>query len=134
MVKMGGVRSRALALVLTLGLTLLAVVAQAQTPSYENALSGFAADSFGETEAAITGVAASGNPLAAQVIAALQDGRLLYDADSKKVYIKTTAGALLDAAGGQPAVGADAAKLQNVRINNRLRRALDASLGGLTLL
>jgi len=41
---MGGVRSRALALVLTLGLALLAVVAQAQTPAYENALSGFAAD------------------------------------------------------------------------------------------
>ena len=60
--------------------------------TYEQALAGFAADSFGDTEKAITGVAGSGNPLAAQVIEALQDGRLLFNADTKKVYIRDKAG------------------------------------------
>jgi urea transport system permease protein len=133
---MGVVRSRALALMLAFGLVLVAGLqaAQAQAPTYENALAGFAADSFGDTEAAITGVAASGNPLAAQVIEALQDGRLLFNADDKKIYIKDAAGAFLDAATGRPAAGIAADKLQNVRVNNRLRRAIDAAVGGLTLL
>ena len=40
---------------------------------------------------------------------------------------------MLDAATGEPAVDAPA-DLKPVRINNRLRRAIDAALGGLTLL
>ena len=43
----------------------------AMAQSYEQALGGFAADSFSDTDAAIAGVAASGHPLAAKVIGAL---------------------------------------------------------------
>ena len=133
---MGVVRSCALALMLAFGLVLVAASprAQAQAPSYEDALAGFAADSFGDTETAITGVAGSGNPLAAAVIEALQDGRLQFNADDKKIYFKDSSGALIDAATGKPAAGVDPGKLQNVRVNNRLRRSIDAALGGLTLL
>jgi urea transport system permease protein len=64
------------------------------------------------------------------VIQALQDGRLLFSGD--KVFIKDKAGATLDAATGKPAAApADAA---NVRLNNRLRRSVEAALGGLTLM
>ena len=57
-------------LLLALGqLLLLAVPAAAQ--SYEQALTGFAADSFNDTDTAIVGVAGSGNPLAAMVIGVL---------------------------------------------------------------
>jgi urea transport system permease protein len=133
---MGAVRCVALALVVAFGLVLAAGIqqAQAQTQAYEDALAGFAADSYPDTEAAITGVAASGNPLAAQVIEALQDSRLLFNADDKKIYLKDGAGALIDAATGRPATGVAADSLQNVRVNNRLRRAIDAAVGSLTLL
>jgi len=131
------VRNRAFALVIACGLFLIAGLASSQNASaqnYESALAGFAADSYGDTETAIGAVAASGNPLAAQVIDALQNGNLLFNTDSKKVYFKDSSGALIDAATGKPAAGISAAGLQAVRVNNRLRRSIDAALGGLTLL
>ncbi len=129
---MGLVRDRAMALLLAFGI--LFAVAPVHAQNYEDALIGFTADSYGETEKAINGVAASGNVLAAQVIDALQDRRLFYDAASKKVYFKDGTGALREAASGQPAAGVAEGDLQDVRVNNRLRRAIDAALGSLTLL
>ncbi|KAB2874698.1 MAG: urea ABC transporter permease subunit UrtB [Pseudorhodoplanes sp.] len=104
--------------------------ARAQT--YQAALEKFSADSFGETEAGIAAVAASGHALAARVIEALQNARLQFDPATQKIYIRTGDATVLDAASGL-AVPAPAA-LKTVRINNRLRRAIDAALGGLTLL
>ncbi len=104
--------------------------ARAQT--YQAALEKFSADSFGETEAGIAAVAASGHALAARVIEALQNARLQFDPATRKIYIRTGDATVLDAASGL-AVPAPAA-LKTVRINNRLRRAIDAALGGLTLL
>src|SRR5688572_24658299 len=112
-------------------LLLLAVPAAAQ--SYEQALTGFAADSYSDTDTAISGVAGSGHPLAAKVIGALQDGRLLFNPDDKKIYVRESSGGLLEAATGQAVAGTEPANLKNVRLNNRLRRAVDAALGGLTL-
>jgi len=98
--------------------------------SYEQALAGFAADAFGDTDAAITAVAASGNPLAITVIGALQDGRLLFDAEAKKVYVREASGKILDAATGQPVAGDMPPGLKTVRLNNRLRRSVEAAIGG----
>src|SRR5215212_6307881 len=120
---------RIIAVVFALGL-LLAGALSANAQSYEAALAGFAKDSFNDTDSAISAVAASGNPLALDVIQALQDGRLLFSGD--KVSIKDNTGATLDAATGKPATApTDAA---NVRLNNRLRRSVEAALGGLTLM
>jgi urea transport system permease protein len=113
---------------------LLAGALAANAESYEEALAKFAADSYNETDAAVAAVAASGNPLAAQVIEALQDGRLLFSAGDKKIYIRKPPAGLLDAATGQPVSGAEPPGLSAVRVNNRVRRAIDAALGGLTLL
>src|SRR5215510_15288457 len=77
--------------------------AAANAQSFETAVARFAADSFGDTEAAIGEVAGSGHPMAAAVIQALQDGRLLFDAASKKVYVRERAGKVVDAATGQAA-------------------------------
>jgi len=112
-------------------LALLCGVAHAAT--LDEALSRFSADDYDETEAGIGEVAASGNAMAAQILDALQDGRLLYGAD-KKVFIKDTADRLLDAATGRPVAGEAPADLETVRINNRLRRTIDAAVGALTLL
>src|SRR5205807_7969080 len=87
---------------------------------------------FSDTENAIGAVARSGNARAAQVIAALQEGRLLFDPDGKKVYIKEKDDRIAEAATGQAAAGAPA-NLRPVRLNNRLRRAVEAALGGLSL-
>src|SRR5829696_4319654 len=113
---------------------LLAAMLPAQAQTFEAALARFAADSFSETEAAISGIAISGHELAAPVIQALQDGRLQADPASRKVFIKEASGRLLDAATGQPVAGEAPANLKTVRLNNRLRRAVEAALGGLTLL
>ena len=118
-------------LAVAFGLLLAAAAANAQ--SFDDALSGFTADSFSDTETAINAVARSGNPRAARVIEALQDGRLLFDPDAKKVYVKTKDDRINDAATGQPVAGPAPANLQPVRLNNRLRRAVEAALGALSL-
>ena len=126
------VHERCAAVVLGLAIFLLGSLG-AQAQSYESALAKFAADSYNETDAAIAGVAASGNPLAAALIEALQDGRLLF-ADDQRIYLRDRNGQLLEAASGQPAEAAAASGLKPVRINNRIRRSIEAALGGLTLL
>jgi urea transport system permease protein len=123
-------RGRLIALIFTCCLVLAGKPAFAQ--SFDDALSKFAADSFSDTEAGINAVAASGNPLAADIIQALQDSRLFFDAATKKIYIRQPNGRTIDASSGN-AVNAPS-DLKQVRINNRLRRSIEAALGGLTLL
>jgi urea transport system permease protein len=111
----------------------IAARAQANTPAFEAALAKFTGDSFNDTDAGIAALAASGSPLAETIISALSDGRLLFNPDDKKVYLREETGAILDAATGKPAV-VQADALKPVRINNRLRRSIEAALGALTLL
>jgi urea transport system permease protein len=125
---------RIVAVVIALGLLVagaLSANAQGNVQAYEAALTGFTKDSFNDTDSAIGAVAASGSPLALEVINALQDGRLAFSGD--KVFIKDKAGTVLDAATGKPTASAPA-ELKTVRLNNRLRRSVEAALGGLTLL
>src|SRR5262245_51467946 len=128
--------ARGVALLLSLVLLLVATPpasAQGDVQAYEAALAKFTADSFNDTDAGIAAVAASGNPLALIVITALQDGRLLYSPEDKKVYVRQEGGPTLEASTGK-AVAAAPAGLKQVRINNRLRRSIEAALGALTLL
>src|SRR6202521_425629 len=130
---MGVFRDRLVALVLALAVLAAAAVMPARGQTFENALAGFTAVSLNDTVAAIGGVAAGGDPLAAQVIEALQAGRLLFGAD-KKIYIRDPAGNILDAATGKPVAGDVPADLKTVRLNNRIRRTTHAAIGALTLL
>jgi urea transport system permease protein len=131
---MHAICERLLALALSAGLLLAGVAsASAQTAAYREALARFTADSFNDTDAGIVAVTTSGDPLAAQLIEALQDGRLLFNPADKTIYIRQTSGSLIDAATGKPIIGAPA-DLSPVRINNRLRRTIEAALGRLTLL
>ncbi|HEY7549315.1 MAG TPA: urea ABC transporter permease subunit UrtB, partial [Hyphomicrobiaceae bacterium] len=124
---------RAAALFGALGI-LLAAGGLAHAGPYEDALPGFTEDSLSDTGEAITKVAASGSPLAAPLLEALKDARLLYSAAEKRVFIKTGSGALTDAATGKDISGNPPADLDTVRVNNRLRIATEAALGGLTLM
>ena len=106
----------------------------AYADAYEDALVGFTADSFSDSIEAVDAVIASGHPLAAQLLEAMKDSRLLFSATAKKVFIKTKDGKTLDAATGQPLAGALPDDADNVRLNNRLRNVLDTAIGTLTLM
>ncbi|MGN6459751.1 MAG: urea ABC transporter permease subunit UrtB [Pseudolabrys sp.] len=111
---------------------LLIAMPYAQAQSLDAALAYFTEDSFDDTDQGIQAVVASGSPRASAVIQALADGQLVYDGDKKKVYIKVD-GRVLDAASGTPVTPAPG-NLDTVRLNNRLRQAAAAALGGLTLM
>src|SRR5260370_2567736 len=100
---------------------------------FEDAVAKFANDEFSDTEEAIGVLATGGNPLAYSIISALQDGRLMADPDTKKVYVTQPDGQTIDATTGAP-VASIPDSASAVRLNNRLRRAVEAALGGLTLL
>jgi urea transport system permease protein len=126
--------SRACLVVLLLALGLVLTDANAHAAGLDEALTHFTADDFSETITGINEVAGSGDPRAEAIIRALQDGQLMYSAEKKAVYIKSDSGKLTEAATGAPIAGEAPADLDTVRLNNRLRGAIDAALGGLTLL
>ncbi|MCG2641135.1 urea ABC transporter permease subunit UrtB [Bradyrhizobium sp. GCM10023182] len=115
-----------------LSLFLIAFALPAFAGPFEDAVAKFANDDFSDTDEAIGVVAGSGNKLAFPIISALQDGRLMADPDTKKVYVTGTDGKSIDAATGE-AVASVPDSASAVRLNNRLRRSVDAALGSLTL-
>ncbi len=125
-------RACLLALLLAFGFALGCTAAYAA--SLDEALAHFTADDFDETITGVEEVAASGSPRAEIIIRALQDGRLMFSAERKAVYIQDADDKLTDAATGQPISGDPPADLDTVRLNNRLRGAIDAAVGALTLL
>ncbi|MBI3704031.1 MAG: urea ABC transporter permease subunit UrtB [Rhizobiales bacterium] len=131
MTEMRGFNGLLIALALAFIALVSVTLARAQSPG--DVLAKFTTDDFSDTAEAVEALAASGDKMAAPIIFALQDGRLLFDAKSKTVFIKDASGAILDAATGQPVTAAPA-ELETVGINNRLRRAIEAALGTLTLL
>jgi urea transport system permease protein len=106
---------------------------RAAADPFQDGLKGFLADSFSDTADAIEAVASSGHPRAPVVLEALQDGRLVYSAEAKTVFVKDAAGALHDAVSGAT-VDPAPADVDNVRLNNRLRGMLNGVIGGLTLM
>ena len=89
-----------------------------------------AGDGYAEIEAGVSGLAASGDPRADAILAALSDGRLLVRPGDKALLIRQ-GGTVVDARTGAPA--ADSPDLKAVRANNRVRRAIEAARGQLDL-
>ena len=82
-------------------------------------------------------LAATGDERVAAVLEALQGGDLFTRKSDKRVFITRSAGdqlALVDPVSGQQAGTAPKSALKKIRVNNRLRRAIRAALGSLTLL
>ena len=116
-----------------LSIVLIAFALPAFAGPFEDAVGKFASDEFSDTDDAVAAVAASGNPLAYTIISALHDERLMADTDTKKVYVQQPDGKIIDAATGAP-VASIPDSASPVRLNNKLRRHVDAALGNLTLL
>ena len=123
----------ALALGLAAVLALVAAAPRAEAQSLDAALARLPADSFSETAKAIEDISRSGAPQAAALLEALADRRLLFDADAKVVVLKTAAGDMLDPLTMKPLASPAPPGLTPVRVNNRLRGAIDAELGTLAL-
>ena len=88
-----------------------------------------------DTDAGINDVAASGNPLAAhRDHARCRTGGCCSAPKARRSSSRTSPIRLIDAATGQPVAGARPPISTPVRLNNRLRRSIDAALGGLTLM
>lgn len=119
-------RLRHLALALLLALT-APWSAWADDPAA--ALAKIASGNFTQIEAGISELAASGHPRALEILESLNSGDLSAAADGTLVA-KTPAGPVNAATGEKT----DAAAARPVKLNNRVRRALDAAMGNLTLL
>jgi urea transport system permease protein len=95
----------------------------------DDALAKFGADSFSDTEQAITGLVAAAPANGADILDALKDGRLFADPDSKRVIYRNAAGDAFDAKTGQKVDAGDSFK--KVRLNNGVRRSIEAAMGAL---
>jgi urea transport system permease protein len=112
-------------LVLLLFLALLwPLAARADDPLAE-----LASGNFNTVRQGVEDLALSGNPHAATIISALQDGHLYYTPD-QTLLIKADDDSFTNAVTGEPAPDVDDVAKQ-VRLNNSVRGAIDAALGSL---
>ena len=124
---------RASMLAILLALLAGAGLGGAQAAPVDDALAHFAADKFPETDLGIDALVATGAPTAPAVIGALNDGRLFFDAGSRKVYYVDASGTLDDAATGDKAQDVMQGGLKKVRLNNANRSKIAAAVGSLDL-
>jgi urea transport system permease protein len=118
---------RTLALLLSLGLSLLGSGRAFAQDSY--AL--LATPGFDNVREGVEALARSGDARALPVISALNDGELYVGAD-RALFIHTQTG-FADARTGAAAPAVSAGALRKVRLNNRVREAIDGALGTLRL-
>ena len=110
----------------------LATAGHAQRERLDAAFEKLAADSFGDTVAAIEDIVASNAANGPELLEAIAGGRLLLDAAARKVYLRGADDKLVDARTGAAAgAGGD---LKPVRLNNRVRSVVQAALGSVGIL
>jgi urea transport system permease protein len=113
-------------------LILLAAALPARAAEFATLVSDLAADSFAAKERAVTALGKLGDGRAIEVLMALRDGRLLKAPDGR-VLIADGA-RLTDPSTGADVPGVAVDALDRILVNNRLRGAIEAALGELTLL
>jgi len=128
-------RLRSLGCTLLLALMALGAVALAsgrvQAQDISAPLAALTQDNYGATESALGALAVSGSPAAAAIVEALANGRLVYSSETpRRLFIQSEAG-LIDPSTLQPV--ADSPAVKPVRVNNRIRRAIEAASGTLSL-
>jgi urea transport system permease protein len=106
--------------------------AQAQEPNDQAALSLLTTDKFTDTEAAIAALMNTSLPNLADIISALAEGRLYFNALDKTVFIKKDV-AFLRVDTGLALSNELTSSLKKVRLNNAVRAAVQAAQGSLGL-
>ncbi len=94
---------------------------------------GLTTDKFPDTERALNELPGAGLATAPDIVEALVANRLYFNGPARKLYFADEAGKMFDAATGESA-DVMASALKKVRINNAVRRSLDAARGALTLM
>ncbi|WP_144183858.1 urea ABC transporter permease subunit UrtB [Elioraea rosea] len=121
-------------IVATLAILLgLAAPAAAQGGVQGEAIRALATTNFDELARAVERLALSGEPNALGIVEALRDGTLLFRQADRAVFWRDAQGRMRDAATGEVAEGVAPAALRPLRVNNRVRRAIDATIGALSL-
>jgi urea transport system permease protein len=120
-----------LARLIIAALAIVSTVTISHANELNTAISGLTSDDFSETETAITAIVTIGTPQAALVLEALGERRLVFDSTSKTVFIKS-GDTLNNAATNEIRINPPA-DLEQVKVNNRIRRALEAASGSLIL-
>jgi urea transport system permease protein len=105
----------------------------ASADAIDDAAAGFASTSYADIERTVTALAASGDSAAAPILQALGDGQLMVT-DDHHLFIQADDGSLTDARTHQKVSADAAADAQPVKVNNKVRRAIEAAMGQLTLL
>jgi urea transport system permease protein len=115
---------------------LLAILALSPGPARaqqaDEAFAALASTSYESIRRGVEALAASGNPRAATVIAALQSGHL-YMRPDRTLFIRGADGTFTQAVTGEPAPDLPASAVRQVRLNNAVRSAIEAALGSLRL-
>ena len=95
----------------------------------DDALSALAGANIDEVRAGVDTLTLSGDPRTASILGAMQNGKLYARAD-RALFVKDADGHYVDARTNQPA---EPGSVRPVRVNNAVRRAVDAALGALRL-
>ena len=122
--------TRLVALCLLL-LSLLSV-SVARAAETDEAFAAIGSGTFDTVRRGVEQLSLSGSPRAIPVIVALQSGAL-YARPDHALFIVKTDGSVADAATGTPAPDVKPGALKPVRLNNAVRRAINAALGSLRL-
>jgi urea transport system permease protein len=119
--------ARAIAIVLIL----LSAASPARADGFATLLRALAGDSFAEKEQAVVALGKLGDERAVAVLTALRDGRLIKAPDGSVLVSDATKLTDPITGAGVSDVAADAP--ERIRVNNRLRGAIEGALGELTL-
>jgi urea transport system permease protein len=122
--------ARWLALMLCMAISMSSAPPSLAAP-LDDALARLPKNSFAETVKAIDDIAASGIEHGPALLEALRDRRLMFDA-AGAVFYKDASDTLRDARTAE-AVASQPSGLTAVRVNNRLRGAIQAAIGAMTL-
>ncbi|MCR4266510.1 urea ABC transporter permease subunit UrtB [Nitratireductor sp. ZSWI3] len=128
-----------LAISMIAALLLLAAAApsMAQTDPLQALVRALPKGGYGDREKVILELAATGDARVAKVLDALGRGDLYAVKDSAAVVTATGRGSTMDTAdplSGETLGKMDKGALDRIRVNNRLRRAIDSAVGQLTLM
>ncbi|MBV9687438.1 MAG: urea ABC transporter permease subunit UrtB [Alphaproteobacteria bacterium] len=115
------------------GLTLLAIAVAplARADEFATLLSDLAGGSFADKEKAVIALGRLGDGRAVAVLTALKDGRLIKAPDGR--ILVSDAVRLRDPISSAAISGITADEAERIRVNNRLRGAIEGALGELTL-
>jgi urea transport system permease protein len=115
---------------------LVLALSPAAAEGLDAAVAGLKEKSFNKRLDAVSAIAATGDPRAAEVLNALSDGNAFVVQSDGRVVIpaKDAAGSYVDAATGEALGEIPDGALDRVKINNRMRGAIRDALGSLTLM